>query len=195
MKKITGSKARSKSLLFAVLLSFSALGFTLSPVGAQASFDIGYSFDYSPLVSGAPDSLHVVIRNTGLELLRLPSVTVWFSWMRAGTNLSPEGNQAILDLQPGQEASYSFSLEVPEIVTGDYYMTVDVTYQGFQVPNWGALETETYVVPDVLVYGASPGAYAVLPINYDDGRIYSAIALITLVGWYLPRKLRFKARD
>jgi len=197
MKRITGSIARSKLLLFAVLLSFCSSGFILSTVRAQAPFDIGWSLDYSPLVSGTTDSVHVVITDTDPEPLRLRSVTVGFSWMRGDSNFSPEGGQAVLDLQPGQEAPYSFSIAVPETVAGSYYMTVDVTYQRFQIPNWGGIESETYVIPDIVVYGASPAAFGALPINYNpyDGRTYSAIALITLVGWYLPKKLRFKPKD
>ena len=195
MKRIIGSKAQSKSLLYAALLSFWVLGFMLIPVNAQP-FDVSYSFDYQPLVAGATDTLHVLITNTGPEPLRLPSVTVSFSWMSADNNLSPEGGQANLEIQPGQEAPYLFSVAVSENVTGSYVMGVDVVYQIFQAPNWGGLESETYVVPGVLVYGASPGAYGVPSVSYDayDGRIYSAIALITLLGWYLPRKLRFKPK-
>ena len=165
----------------------------MSPVRAQAPFDLGWSFAYSPLVSGATDSLHLVIRNTALAPVRLRSVTIWFSWMRADTNLSPESPQGIRDLSAEQEVRYSVSIAISENVTmGNYYMTVILIYQRFQMPDWAGPESFGYVIPDVLVYSSS----IPFSVRFDvyDGRIYSAIALITLVGWYLPKRLLLRAK-
>jgi hypothetical protein len=166
----------------------------MQPVRAQAPIDLTTTFDYSPLVSGATDALHLVIRNTELAPVRLLSVAIWFSWMQSNTSLPAGGPQ---DISAQHEVRYRISVAIPENVpAGRYSMVITMSFQRFQtapVPHWAGSESIVHVntgESGVIVFGSS----SPFSISFDpyDGRTYSAIALITLIGWYLPKSLRSK---
>lgn len=202
MKGILGSRrasrARSKLIAFAILLLLSllAVAWHQQPVRAQALFDLSWTFDYSPLVSGATNTVHVLVRNTALVPLRLLSVGIRFPWMQGQTYLSPGEPQGTQNLSAEQEVRYNFSFAVPEnVLAGTYSTTTFLQFQRFQItpsPHWSGVESTTYVIDNVIMYSrSSPFSIRIDPY---DGRIYSAIALITLVGWYLPKRLRLGAK-
>jgi hypothetical protein len=193
---MSGSSARSHSTFLAVLFLASFLLSVMQPVRAQVPLDLTKTFDYSPLVSGATNALHLVIRNTDLAPVRLLSVAIWFSWMQANTYLSAGSPQ---DISAQQEVRYSVSFAIPENVSaGRYSMTITLNFQRFQtapVPHWAAPEAIVHLNTGdtgVIVFGRS-SPYS---IKFDpyDARAYSAIALITLIGWYLPKSLRSRVK-
>ncbi len=185
------AKAQRKLTSFIVLLLLSFLAFTLQPVVAQTPFDLNWAFDYSPLVSGAPNSLHLRIRNTALTPVRLSSVGIRFPWMGVDTYLST-GAQNVVDIPPQQEVRYTILFQIPaDVLTGRYSMNTLLQYQILQTTQYGGPEAITYLL-EVVVLGRT-SSYS-LSFDPSDGRIYSAVALFTLVGWYLPRRLRVKAK-
>ncbi len=170
----------------------SVLAFTLQPVVAQTSFDLNWAFDYSPLISGAPNSLHLRIHNTALAPVRLSSVGIRFPWMQADTYLSTGGPQTAVNIPPQQEVRYTIPFQIPaDVLTGRYSMNTLLQYQIFQTTQYGGQEAIVYAL-DVVVLGRSSS----FSMTFDpyDGRSYSALALLTLIGWYLPKKLRPKAK-
>jgi hypothetical protein len=187
---IESNKTRMRLSSLIVFLILVLLVFTPQPVRAQTPFDLSWSFDYSPLVSGASSSLQLRIRNTGLARARLLSAGVRFPWMEAHTYVSTGSINAVFSA--GQEAQYRFSFDIsPEVLTGKYIMETLLQYQVYQATEWSGPESTVYLLT-VIVLGRS-SSYTML-FNPADGRFYSALALLTLVGWYLPKKLRPKAK-
>ena len=186
------NKTKILLLAFAALLLLSSLSLTLPPVTGQAQFDLSWAFNYSPLVSGAPNSLQLQILNTALAPVRLLSVGIRFPWMESGTYLSSGIPQTGIDVNPGEEVQYTIPFQVPaDTLTGRYAMETLLQYQIFQTTQYGGPEAITYVL-DVIVLGRT-SSYS-LTFDLSDGRIYSAVALFTLIGWYLPKRLRVKAK-
>ena len=186
------NKAKMPLLPLGALLLFSFLAFTLPPVQAQALFDLNWMFDYTPLVSGAPNSLHVRIHNTARTPIRMLSVSIGFSWMEAGTYISSRSSDTPQDLAPEQEVRYAIPFEIPaNVTTGRYSMNTLLQYQVFQGTQWAGPQAITYAL-DVVVLGRSSSSS--MTTDPYDGRLYSAFALFTLIGWYLPRKLRPKTK-
>ena len=188
------NKTKIMLLSFAALLLLSSLGLTLHPVigQEQQQLDLSWTFDYRPLVSGAANSLNLSILNTALAPVRLLSVGIRFPWMNADTYLSTVSPQTLVDLPPGQEVRYTIPFQIPvEVLTGRYSLVTLLQYQVFRTAQWAGPESIAYVL-DVVVFGRT-SSYS-LRFDPSDGRIYSAVALITLVGWYLPKKLRHKAK-
>lgn len=178
------------------LISFGALllitFFAMKPVGAQAPFDLNWTFDYSPLISGASNSLHLSIHNTALAPIRLLSVGIRFPWMQSDTYLSAVLPQNPTEVAPGQEILYTIPFQVSaDVQTGRYHMNTLLEYQVFQNIQYGGTEAISYVL-DVVVLGRNSS----FSMTFDpyDGRFYSAFALFTLIGIYLPKKLRPKAK-
>jgi hypothetical protein len=189
---LESAKAQRNIISFIVLLLVSVLAFTLQPVAAQTPFDLNWAFDYSPLVSGAPNSLHLRIHNTALAPVRLSSAGIRFPWMQANTYLLTGGSQSVVDIPPQQEVTYTIPFQIPaDVLTGRYSMNTFLQYQIFQTTQYGGQEGIVYVL-DVVVLGRSSS----FSLTFDpyDGRFYSAFALLTLIGWYLPKKLRPKAK-
>ncbi len=189
---LESAKAQRYVISFIVLLLVSVLAFTLQPVAAQTPFDLNWAFDYSPLVSGAPNSLHLRIHNTALAPVRLSSAGIRFPWMQANTYLLTGGSQNVVEIPPQQEVTYTIPFQIPaDVLTGRYSMSTFLQYQIFQTTQYGGQEGIVYVL-DVVVLGRSSS----FSLTFDpyDGRFYSAFALLTLIGWYLPKKLRPKAK-
>jgi hypothetical protein len=181
------NKTKILLLSFAALLLLSSLGLTLHPVIGQEQFNLNWAFNYSPLVSGAANSLNLSILNTALAPVRLLSVGIRFPWMQTGTYLSPGIPQTGIDLAPAQEVHYTIPLEIPaDTLTGRYAMETVLQCEVFQTTQFSGPESIAYVL-DVIVLGRSSS----FSMTFDpyDGRFYSAVAVLTLLGWYLPKKL------
>ena len=179
-------------LSFSALFLFSFLALTMRPVGAQAPFDLSWTFDYSPLVSAAPNSVHLSIHNTGFAPIRLTSIGINFPWMDSGAYISAGSPQLPIDLAPDQKGQITISFQIPaNVLTGRYAMNTFLSYQVFQTNQYGGPESIVYVL-DVIVIGQNSS----FSMTFDpyDGRFYSAFAFFTLIGWYLPRKLRPRAK-
>jgi hypothetical protein len=190
---ILGSNTPKVLLLsFVGLLLLSAVAFTLTPVAAQPPFDLSWAFDYSPLVSAAPNSVHLHIQNTALGPTRLLSVGIRFPWMNDSTYLTAGGLQTPVDLSPGQVVMYTISFQIPDdVLTGRYSMDTFLQYQVFQTVQWGGQESIAYVLDVTLIGRNSP-----FSITFDpyDGRFYAAVAFFTLLGWYLPKRFLHRAK-
>jgi hypothetical protein len=186
------NKTETLLLSFAALLLLSSLGLTLHPVIGQTPFDLSWTFNYSPLVSGAANSLHLRILNTALAPVRLLSVGIRFPWMQSGMYLSSGIPQTGIDVAPGEEVQYTIPFQIPaDTLTGRYVMETLLQYEIFQTTQYGGPEPIVYVL-DVVVLGRT-SSYS-LGFDLSDGRIYSAVAIFTLIGWYLPKRLRVKAK-
>lgn len=189
---LKSAKEQRKIISFIVLLLVSVLAFTLQPVVAQTPFDLNWAFDYSPLVSGAPNSLHLRIHNTAFAPVRLSSVGIRFPWMQANAYLSTGGPQTAVDIPPQQEVRYTIPFQIPaDVLTGRYSMNTLLKYQVFQTTQYGGQEGIVYVLDAVVLGRTSSYSFS---FDFSDGRIYSAVAIFTLIGWYLPKKLRLKAK-
>lgn len=188
------NKTRILLLSSAAFLLLSSLGLTLHPaIGQeQQQFDLSWKFDYSPLVSGAANSLHLHILSTALAPLRLLSVSIRFPWMNADTYLSTGSPQTPTDLPPGQEVTYTIPFQIPgDVLTGRSSMDTFLTYQVFQTTQWSGPESIVYVL-DVVVLGRSSSI--LMAFDFYDGRFYSAVAVLALLGWYLPKRLLHRAK-
>jgi hypothetical protein len=189
---LKSAKAQRKIIPFIILFLLSVLAFTLQPVVAQTPFDLNWTFDYSPLISAAPNSLHLRIHNTALAPVRLLSVGIRFPWMDADAYLSRSGPQIAVDISPQQEVTYTIPFQIPaDVLTARYTMNTFLQYQVLQTTQYGGQEGIVYVLDVVVLGRSSPFSMTFDPY---DGRFYSALALLTLIGWYLPKKLRPKAK-
>ena len=167
-----------------------SLVFIPAPVLGQVPFDLNWSFDYNPLVSAAPNSLHVRIHNTGLTPIRILSVGISFPWMQSGTYLSSGIPQTGVDVAPGLEAQFTIPFQIPaDTLTGRYSMNTLLQYQVFQTNQYGGSEAIIYALGIVVLGSISPYS---ITFNPYDGRFYAAVAALTLVGWYLPKRLLHK---
>jgi hypothetical protein len=188
---LESAKEQRKIISFVALFLFLLSALAAQPVVAQAPY-LSWVFDYSPLVSGAPNTVQITIQNTGLAPLRLSLVGIQFSWTQAATYLSTAESQSTVDIPPEQEVNYTIPFTVPaDLGTGRYSMYTLVQYQIWQTPQFGGVEPLVYAL-DVIVLGRT-WSYS-LSFDPYDGRFYSAIAVFTLLGWYLPKKLRAKAK-
>ena len=70
-------------------------------------------------------------------------------------------------------------------------MDTFLQYQVFKTTQWAGPESIVYVL-DVVVLGRSSSFS--MTFDFYDGRFYSAVALFTLLGWYLPKKLLHRAK-
>ena len=188
MNGILGSnKTRILLLFFAGLLLFSTLGLSLYPVAGQEELDLSWTFDYSPLVSGASNSLQIGIVNTALAPVRLLSLGIRFPWTENGTYLSSGTPATWVDIGPGEQVQYTIPLQIPaDTLTGRYAMNTLVQYEPFQNTQYGAAEAIVY-----LQYVAVLGRNNAFSMTFDpyDGRFDAAFAVFTLLGWYLPKRL------
>lgn len=193
MKRIPGSAKNQRQIIpFVALLLFSFLAFRVQPVIAQMPFEVNWTFDYSPLVSGAPNTVHLRVSNTAFAPVRLLSVGINFPWMQANVYFSTAEMQSVVDIPPQQEVTYTILFQTPaNALTGRYTMNTLLQYEMFQAGQYGGQEAIAYVL-NVVVLGRT-SSYS---FNFDlyDGRFYSALALLTLIGWYIPKRLRFKAK-
>ena len=186
------SKTKILLLSFAALLLLSSHVLTLHPVMGQEQFNLNWVFDYSPLVSGAANSLNLSILNTALAPVRLLSVGIRFPWMQSGTYLSPGIPQTGIDVAPGGEVQYTIPFQIPaDTMTGRYAMETLLQCEIFQTTQFGGPESIAYIL-DVVVLGRSSS----FSMTFDpyDGRFYSAVAVLTLLGWYVPKRLLRKAK-
>jgi hypothetical protein len=193
MNRILGSNETKVLILsFAALFLLSSFGLTLPPVIGQAQFDLSWKFNYSPLVSASANSLNVHILNIALAPIRLLSVGIRFPWMRSGTYLSPGIPQTGVDVAPGEEVQYTIPLQIPaDTLTGKYAMETLLQYETFQTTQYGGPESISYVL-NVVVLGRS-SSFSMMLDPYD-GRLYSAVAVFTLLGWYLPKRLLHRTK-
>ena len=100
--------------------------------------------------------------------------------------------QTGIDVAPGEEVQYTIPFQIPaDTLTGRYVMETLLQYEIFQTTQYGGPEPIVYVL-DVVVLGRT-SSYS-LGFDLSDGRIYSAVAIFTLIGWYLPKRLRVKAK-
>ena len=183
---------RTRILLFVALLLLSCLGLTLPSVVGQVPLNLSWTFNYSPLLSGATNSLQIEIVNTASAPVRVLSLNVRFAWMEIGVYLSSGIPEKGIDIAPGGEVQYMIPLQVPvDTLMGRYDMLTVLQYETFQTSQYSGPEGITYV-QDVLVVG--PTSSYSFSFDPSDGRIYSAGAIIILLGWYLPKKLPRKAR-
>lgn len=162
-----------------------------APVLGQEPFDVNWSFDYSPLVSAAPNSVDVKVNNTGLTPIRLLSVGISFPWMN-GTYLSSGIPKTGIDVAPAGGMQYKISFQVPaDALTGKYSMDTLLQYEIFQTTQYGGPQSIVYAL-DVVVVGRTSSS----PMTFDpyDGRFYSAVAVFTLLGWYLPKRLLHRTK-
>ena len=192
MNGILGIKTKILLFSFAALLLLSCLGLSFHPVIGQEQFNLNWAFAYSPLVSGAANSLNVSIVNTALVPVRLLSVGIRFPWMQTGTYLSSGIPQTGIDVAPGGEVQYTISFQIPaDTLTGRYEMETLLQCEIFQTTQYGGPESIAYVL-DVVVLGRS-SSYSMTFDPYD-GRFYSAVAILILLGWYLPKRLLRRAK-
>jgi len=190
MKQTLGSPSERSCLLqLIVLLILTSLAFKAPTVQAQEPFSLIWTFDYSPLVSSAPNSLHVQIQNIGGTPLRILSVSIGFSWMEPNTYLSL--NSTIQDISPGSSFTYTIPFQISaNVLTGRYQMSTLLQYETLQASKW-TTGTIVYIL-DVVVVG-SVASYT-LSVDIYDVRLYAACAVFVLIGWYLPKRLRPKAK-
>jgi hypothetical protein len=97
-----------------------------------------------------------------------------------------------MDIAPDEKGGITISFQIPaNVLTGRYAMNTFLTYEVFQTNQYGGPESIVYVL-DVIVMGQNSS----FSMTFDpyDGRFYSAFAFFTLIGWYLPRKLRPRAK-
>jgi hypothetical protein len=176
----------ARTIPFSVLLLVIFLILVMQPVSAKTPFNVDFSFQSSWLVSGAPNSAVIHFQNIALVPILLVSVGINFPWMQTDSYIIPNASQA--DLAVNQTLVYTIPFEVPaNVSTGEYYMNTLVSFQTNQSVG---VEWVAYVR-----YIAVVGQVTPFWVGYDlsDGRLYSAMAVIILVGWFLPRKLRSKA--
>ena len=108
MKPRPGSRPRRGSLILVALFSLFLVVLTVHTVPAQGELDLTSTFDYSPLVAGATNTVDLVISNTVLAPVRLLWVGLRFSWMKADAYL-PAGGYLTLAVQ--QKVHYNVSLQ------------------------------------------------------------------------------------
>lgn len=188
MNRILGrNKTKIVLLSSAALLLLSSLGLALYPVAGQGQLNLSWTFDYSPLVSGASNWVKIGVLNTALAPIRIQSLSVRFPWMQNGAYLSSGMPETGIDMAPGENVQYTISLQIPsDTLTGKYAMDTLLQYEIFENSQFGGPETIVYV-QYVVVLGRSSAS----SMTFDpyDGRIYSAVAIFTLLGWYLPKRL------
>jgi hypothetical protein len=162
-----------------------------APVLAQEPFDLNWTFDYSPLISVAPNSVEVRINNTGLTPIRLLSVGITFPWMN-GTYLSSGIPKTMIDVPPAGGVQYRIPFQIPaDVLTGKYVMDTLLQYEIFQTTQYGGPQSIVYAL-DVVVVGRT-SSYSMTFDPYD-GRFYSAVAVFILLGWYLPKRILHRAK-
>ena len=188
MNQIKLSASASKLAVFLLLIMFATC--TLRPVQAQTPFNLNWTFDYSPLVAGANNSLQIRVTNTGNVPLQFISVGIHFTWMNADAYITKSGTLPEVPAQ--QKQLYNISFQVPDsVLTGRYSMNTLLVYQVFQQNGFTGAEAIVYVL-DIVVLGRT-SQYS-LTFNPLDWRIYSVIAVLTLAGWFLPKRILQKVK-
>jgi len=63
-------------------------------------------------------------------------------------------------------------------------------YQVYQTNQYGGPESVVYALGGISLLVEGRNSSSVMNFDPFDNRFYSAFALFTLIGWYLPKKLK-----